>query len=349
MKACGLLIGASEQYYDHIASFCLYVSLPLLVTDLDAQSSLEELYPGLLVIHKSVAELPTYALTHFTTFVSCSPRPFLNQILGLTSELLNKPFMSFFLHHGNSDKGHASSLMEGMAHETHTFIYGTKMEEFLKEKNVFKQLQGVVSIGNFREKVFTHYKKHFERQLGYVKKKKTVFYAPTWEDAEHSCSFFDALETLLTTKDDRYALIIKPHPNTVAQHAVEMERLKGAVNNLDDVTLVTHFPPIYTLLNHADIYLGDYSSVGYDFLTYNRPMFFLNHNGRNPDTDKGLALFHCGDVIYKESFDAVFDIIEDPQIEKKHMRHKMYNHTFDAAPSRCTLLDSMKHLERSYI
>ena len=346
-SVAGILIGTPRHHYDHIASFCVYTGTPLLVSDVVAQEELERLYPGLLVLYKDLDELPAFALTNFKAFVSCSPRPFLLQYFGYASETLGKPFLSIFLHHGNSDKGYASALMEGMQYETHTLIYGRKMEEFMKEKKVFSQLHGVATIGNFRERVFTLYRKHFESLLSFTKTKKTVLFAPTWEDSENSCSFFDAINHLLSNKPQNISLLIKPHPNTVEQHTSEMEVLQGGLPK--DVHFITDFPPVYTLLNLADVYIGDMSSVGYDFLTYNRPMFFLNKNKRDPATDPGLALFHCGDILYPSSFDAVYEIIEDPQIDKKHLRHKMYLHTFDQAPSKGALLHSISQMERSFV
>jgi CDP-glycerol glycerophosphotransferase (TagB/SpsB family) len=46
--------------------------------------------------------------------------------------------------------------------------------------------------------------------------------------------------------------------------------------------LLEHFPPVYPILSLADVYLGDASSVGYDYLFYERPMFFFpaKHSGR---------------------------------------------------------------------
>jgi len=36
------------------------------------------------------------------------------------------------------------------------------------------------------------------------------------------------------------------------------------------------FPPIYPLLEKSAFYIGDYSSIGYDFLYFNRPLFFVS-------------------------------------------------------------------------
>ncbi len=43
-----------------------------------------------------------------------------------------------------------------------------------------------------------------------------------------------------------------------------------------NVVLIEDFPLVYPLLAATDIYLGDVSSIGYDFLMFNRPMFLSN-------------------------------------------------------------------------
>src|SRR5438105_1920604 len=43
-----------------------------------------------------------------------------------------------------------------------------------------------------------------------------------------------------------------------------------------NLLFITDFPLIYPLLAKTDIYLGDVSSIGYDFLFFQKPMFFFN-------------------------------------------------------------------------
>ena len=53
------------------------------------------------------------------------------------------------------------------------------------------------------------------------------------------------------------------------------------------------------------------SSIGYDFLAFDRPLFFLNQNARDPLTDPGLYLFRCGIEIKKKTIDKIYKSIDD--------------------------------------
>ncbi|HUD01103.1 MAG TPA: CDP-glycerol glycerophosphotransferase family protein, partial [Rhabdochlamydiaceae bacterium] len=63
-------------------------------------------------------------------------------------------------------------------------------------------------------------------------------------------------------------------------------QLRGEYENKKGIVFLSDFPCIYPILNASDGYLGDFSSIGYDFLAINKPLFFLDsHFG---------ALYKCG-------------------------------------------------------
>ena len=78
----------------------------------------------------------------------------------------------------------------------------------------------------------------------------------------------------------------------------------------DRVSFILDFPPIFPLLAISDIYIGDFSSIGYDFLGFNKPMFFLNQPKRDPKTDPGLYLYQCGIEIRPDEYPTIYDIIK---------------------------------------
>ena len=61
------------------------------------------------------------------------------------------------------------------------------------------------------------------------------------------------------------------------------------------------------------------SSIGYDFLQFDKPMFFLNAN-------QALPLHQCGASIDAETFD--FSLTDDFNREKK----QLYQYTFEKSP-----------------
>jgi CDP-glycerol glycerophosphotransferase (TagB/SpsB family) len=79
----------------------------------------------------------------------------------------------------------------------------------------------------------------------------------------------------------------------------------------EQVFFLQDFPSIAPLLAAMDVYIGDFSSIGYDALSWNKPMFFLNQQKRNPQTDQGLYLYQCGTEILPEQYENLYDIIRD--------------------------------------
>lgn len=340
MSIAGFTYGMPIHHFDHIASLCLYLNLPLIVTEPEAETLIQTFYPSLVIYQFDYRTMNTDTLSRFDTLLSCHPRPYLDRMFSFAEELLGKKLKSIFIPHGNSDKGHASKHMEALSFETNVAVYGQKMIDFLKEKNVYSHIENLFTIGNVREKVYTRFKPHFQKLLNIPHEKKTLLYAPTWDDGEGSNSLFKTLPYLIENKPEDLSLIVKPHPNTFATHPAAMEKLEADLPGY----FVRNFPPVYALLDLADIYLGDMSSMGYDFLTYNKPMFFSNHNRRDPKTDRGLQLYRCGETIYEEHLDSIYAIIDHPQVELKKARHDMYRYTFDEAPSPEKLLTQLEAL-----
>jgi hypothetical protein len=74
------------------------------------------------------------------------------------------------------------------------------------------------------------------------------------------------------------------------------------------------------------------SSIGYDFLAFNKPMFFLNKLGRDSDKDRGLYLFRCGTEVKADQFPSLYPLIEknlstDAQ-RYTSIRKEVYDYTF---------------------
>jgi CDP-glycerol glycerophosphotransferase (TagB/SpsB family) len=66
------------------------------------------------------------------------------------------------------------------------------------------------------------------------------------------------------------------------------------------------------------------SSVGYDFLTFNRPMFFFNPTQRD-SSDQGLYLHQCGSTLEP---DQIFHALNDDQSHLASLREQTYGYTF---------------------
>ncbi len=284
MKLAGLLPGPMEHHLDHIAPLCSLLEILLLVTDERIEGLARLFYPDLEV----ALLLPDQIISSFDTLYTCTPRLLFEETFFIPQKLLGKTVKTLWVPHGNSDKGHAAPLMEALKDEVHALVYGPKMVDFLKEKNVHIPTE---IIGNYRRR---YWEKNRPFYASFMPKLpgKIILYAPTWNDAEKSSSYFDLLPHLRYNPD--FSVILRPHPN-----------LPLPENPLPpNVHLITHFPPVYPWLDLCDIYLGDASSIGYDFLTFRRPMFFLNQNRR---TD--LYLHRCGTIIDPDDYSRIYDIL----------------------------------------
>jgi len=311
LRAAGLIYGLQEHHLDHIAPMAALMRIPLIVTELHLEVLATRYYPHLSTLYFDYLEVGDRIVREFDLIISSMPKDLFDQIVLVAENLRNRRVLNIYCPHGNSDKGHASHFMEGLYKEAIVLVYGQKMLDFMVDKGAYSQLYATITVGNYR---FDYYKKHESFYEDLVQQEiaskfnntnPTLLYAPTWDDAECSCSFHGTIDPLLEQMPSSWNLIVKLHPNTL-QTMGDCYFLESRKN----ILFLEHFPPIYPLLNFIDIYLGDMSSIGYDCLTFQKPMFFLNSNRRDPKTDKGLYLYRCGRVVGPEHLRKIFSIVE---------------------------------------
>ena len=315
MHSAGLIFDESSHYIDHIAPFCALQKWPLIVCEGRVADLCRRYYPGLKVIEKNLWDLSCPK-----TIVSCYPAKLLEAAFppSAAANIL-------WLPHGNSDKGWKVFSFEVLQRET-ALVYGQKMRDFLKKKQVNVT---TLSIGNFR---LRYWMKHRIFYDGIVARELPPFhnsylYAPTWNDPEKNGSFWEMFPRLAHRLPKGSSLIVKLHPNIERQKGVEIEQLKGAYESQKNIVFLPEFPPIYPLLNRCSAYIGDMSSIGYDFLYWNRPMYFLTKNGGDPKLDPSLYLHQCGLSIDPTEF---ISGAETQDLQQK--RKEIYDYTFDRSP-----------------
>lgn len=314
----GLIYGPAPHYIDHLAPLCSILNIPILVTEEEEESLLRFFYPEIKVYRISAIEMPDLLVKNFDIVFTCTPRLLFDEIFFFAQKLRNKRVHTIWCPHGNSDKGHRSVFMEGLNQEEIALVYGDKMIDFLKQKEVFHQLKRHVVLGNYRKSYYLKHRDFYDQILHerVLKKlppaEKLLFYAPTWRDAECSSSFFEATSILVENLPRGWNLIIKPHPNLLMEDVEKTRNLMEEIRETkEQVFFLQDFPSIAPLLAAMDVYIGDFSSIGYDALSWNKPMFFLNQQKRNPQTDQGLYLYQCGTEILPEQYENLYDIIRD--------------------------------------
>jgi hypothetical protein len=307
----GLIFDDSRHYIDHLAPFCALHSWPLIVCEEAVADLTRRYYPGLEVV-----EMKLWNLTLPKTVVTCDPRPLLESAIPAHPRI-----NLLWLPHGNSDKGWKSSIFEPLRGQT-ALVYGQKMIDFMQSKQVFPN---TIRVGNFRERFFSQNRSFYEnviaKEIPLPKARMTYLYAPTWNDAEGNGSFWEMFPLLAAHLPEDCNLIVKIHPNTAVQFAPEIERLIGQYAKRTNLFFLTEFPPIYPLLSICDAYIGDMSSIGYDFLFWKRPMYFLKGEGPSQ------FLYRCGIEIFPDQIRSIFD--ENNNEERESIQAQVYAYTFD--------------------
>lgn len=338
-SAAGLIYGDAPHYIDHLAPLCSFLNIPLLVTEEEIEESLKRFYPAVKTILIKAIQMPDFLVSRLDIIFTCTPRILFDEIFFFTQKLYNKRIHTIWCPHGNSDKGHRSPFMEGLNKEEIALVYGQKMIDFLKLKGAFSQLKRSIIIGNYRNFYYLKHKEFYDQLIKEkITKKlplgeKTILYAPTWEDSENSSSFRSALPYLIKHLPTHWNLIVKPHPHLIAENEEKNRNLIDSYETHERVLFLLNFPPIIPLLERVDLYIGDFSSIGYDFLRFNKPMFFLNEHKRSIENDLGLYLYQCGIEILPEDYERLYEIIKDElkqdSLKFEDIRKKIDAYTFD--------------------
>lgn len=341
MACRGIGVNPQRQvhYLDHLAPICIVVGAPLLFTDEELLDLAQHYYPELHALYLSPEEFGReYLIAHYDLLFMSDlwDRKSFHEKYALLEKKYQKRLRHVHCPHGFSDKGY---YLRQCADEDIVLIYGQNMIDLLKNEGVFERLPHYVLTGNYR---YTYYKKNRtfyealyqeEVQARFLKKQKTILYAPTWDDKEGGASFFEAAHELFQKLPETWNMIVKVHPQLEEQEIAEYYRIVGKYEKKPNLLFLKDFP-VFPLLAQADVYLGDMSAVGYDFLAFNKPMFFLNQQRRDPKTDRRLYLYRCGIEVCPEAYSQIYPLIE-ANLEKDaerfgQKRAEVYAYTFGA-------------------
>lgn len=302
MKFSGLIYDNSTHYLDHLAPFCSLLNCPLIICEKSLAEQARQLYPNVKILHINYFEV---RLTEYT--ITCDNAPLIK------AAFPHQYTQTLWLPHGRSDKGYKSNFFESLVGEKVIFVYGPDMEKQLKNVQGKK-----IQIGNFRQKYYLKNKSFYEKKVPFYSLKNKILYAPSWDDSETNSSFWKAFPGLSKNLPPNLHLLIKFHPNTISKYHAETELLIGRFHK-ENIHVVPDFPPIYPILNEIDAYIGDMSSIGYDYLSMKGPMFFLNAN-------KDLPLHQCGTAIDSINFDFLSNSLF------LNERKQLYQQTFAKTP-----------------
>ncbi len=342
MKTAALIYGNDDHYLDHLAPLCSLLDIPLIVTDPSLLVTARTYYPSLSVIHRDYLDITNDLPQLYDQLFYCTPRPLFEEVFFFAQYFNQKRIHTIWCPHGNSDKGHHTSHLEALQQEEAALVYGPQMVELLRQKKIHLPLNRMVITGNFRYQFYLENKSFFdslahEHIFQYsCPSARHILYAPTWQDYEGACSFFEATPHLIEQLPANAYLIIKIHPNLLKQKPLDLEAFFHRYAGHPQVLFLNHFPPIYPLLNRIDLYIGDMSSIGYDFLTFDRPLIFLNPHKRNPQTDPSAFLYQCGIDLTPDFYPHIYSQPNTTHLPQK--RKEVYQYAFGSQSKPLTKL-----------
>lgn len=329
---------------DHLGPIAAMMDVPLMFLNESDTELCVDLYPGVQITTPPYEEFNAeYMISKYDVLFLSDlwPQAKFQMTFGELEKEYNKRMRHVFCPHGFSDK---SYYLVDCVNEDIPLIYGNNMLDMIKEHKRDHLLKNYVITGNYRYTYYKKHKEHFDqivqdRYLSrFAKKQTTIIYAPTWMDMEEASTFFDALENLLDDLPDHYNMLVKIHPRLEVHSQPDKDNtalyhyLVGKYSKKPNVVFVEYFPLVFPLLAASDIYLGDSSSVGYDFLAFNRPMFFFNKFRRDPKTDRSAMLFRAGISLVPEEYALLYKVMEK-QLPKDTeqfgaVRTELWNYTF---------------------
>ena len=334
VNACGVCLapGDAVNHLDHLVVISYILNVPIVTDEESVYQSLLKYYPQVkpVYIREHQRILEYLAERYDTLFISGAH--YRRDLSPLFEIIFRKPMNFWYCPHGNSDKPMTQFQLQNFS-----LIYGDQMEDRLNKMGVTPQLDAYVRTSNYR---FPFYWKHeaFYDKIAeedvfskFDKKQPTILYAPTWQDMESSSSLFDVGLPIIDQLPDHYNLIVKLHPWLQHHQAGHVHLIQEKYQEKHNITVLSLFPLVLPLLKRTDIYLGDFSSIGYDFLYFNRPMFFFDPSQRERSREEATELHACGTVIPENAYQNIYSFLEkdlELQDQYKETRKKLYHYTF---------------------
>ena len=157
--------------------------------------------------------------------------------------------------------------------------------------------------------------------------KKTVIYCPTWRKQNiSSLELFLDHPGIVAEISRACNLIVKPHPNIFnPDRQYYDQRLVDRLQGLPGIKLV-RTGNVMPWFEQADLFVGDISAAGYEWLYFDRPAVYLNPRPgelrRSPDIASMTYLWRCGDVCD--------DIRQLPSLIARNLRQDRYQEIREA-------------------
>ena len=187
---------------------------------------------------------------------------------------------------------------------------------------------------------------------------KTVLYIPTYSyNPSRTDSTFSSIPFFVKMLKegvipDKYNYIIKLHPNMILEKKL-LDELVFALKNSNLRFFLDIFGNNYLpYMDFCDLMITDRTSAFYDFLYFDKPVIFLDHNGECPekidfeDIANTYWSYQCGPVVSEQDISRLREIIEEvlENDSYKEIRKKVKEYVFfDGVTPRDVLVEMLKH------
>jgi len=262
-------------HLDHLGVLCIELGIPLITSDLDAFNLANVIYPELQIHLIEEQDALSYLAENCDVLFGCG-KYWASQLKEELSLLFGKSIKMVFCPHGNSDKGRTLSKNGPHPAQDIVLFYGRQMHDLWHKSGLLDSSSSWLYSGNYRYAHYLKRKEHYDALAAPFFEKlspnrKTIFYAPTWPDKENPTPVLHSLAPLIDNLESDFQLLIKLHPLLIEKYPYLQEIHKDTPY----VQMASNFAPVYPLLAKADLYLGDFSSIGYDALAFDLPLYFL--------------------------------------------------------------------------
>lgn len=329
LKGIALNPIGQKQFLDHLAPASVLLGIPHLFHTQEDIDFVKRYYPGIkcvLLPHEEFSPEWVISNYEFSMLSDQWHRDIMQKKYELLEMKYGRKMRNIYCPHGYSDKGF---YLKDVVYEDISMVYGNRMLKMFDEWEVKHRLNPYLLVGNFRWGYYLDHQEHFDRLASdelfakFSEQKPTILYAPTCVDQQNTTSFFDAVDDVVKGLPADYNMIVKLHPRLEDDNPSRFYSLVVKNEGKPNLQIVKDFPLIYPLLSQIDIYIGDMSSVGYDFLAFNRPMFFLNQ------LKEKFPLHECGTVIEPENYGNLYSIIKKELPNDKEKFHSKRKAAFE--------------------
>ncbi len=332
LRYAALLYGHHSHSLDHLGVLSCLLRIPLIVTEPEVERLAKRYYPDIELQLLSSLTANRDIVSKYDAVLTTLPRPLIDEIFFLPQHQQNKRLITIWCPHGSSDKGQKSGSMQALEKDHLFLLYGERMLKTLKALHP-TTFYSIIA-GNYRYHYWQQHRDFYDKlmeKMGINKtKKRMLLYAPTWQDFENNCSFDALFFPLVDQLPSHYNLIIKLHPNFVRKNQEKLQPLVRQYADKENLRIVLDFSPIYPLLANADLYVGDMSSIGFDYLHFNRPMFFFDCQHRK--WPEGLFLHRCGMMIPDNALVDLYNFFDlrflENDVKYHDLRRELYTETF---------------------